>query len=310
MHCSADSVIGCGAEIGHRDNGRAMRITGATQLAGIMGWPVAHSRSPLLHGFWLDETGIDGAYLPLPVHPEDIERALRALPVLGFRGCNLTIPHKRAALAVADRVDPVARRIGAVNTIVVAPDGSLEASNTDVYGFRENLRDHAPDWEAGAGPAVVLGAGGSARAVVAALSDAGVGEIRLVNRTPSRAAALAGDLATKAMRITIHSWEQADRVLAGAGLLVNTTSLGMTGEPPLEFDLSALPIAAPVVDIVYVPLETGLLASARRRGHAVVDGLGMLLHQGRPGFEAWFGARVRVSPELRAAVVANLERKR
>ncbi len=287
-----------------------MRITGATQLAGIMGWPVAHSRSPLLHGFWLDESGIDGAYLPLPVHPQDIERALRALPVLGFRGCNLTIPHKRAALAIADRVDPVARRIGAANTIVVASDGSLEASNTDAYGFRENLRDYVPDWNAGSGPAVVLGAGGSARAVVAALGDAGVREIRIVNRTPSRAVALAGDLSTETMRITVHSWEQANRVLAGAGLLVNTTSLGMTGEPPLDLDLSALPVASPVVDIVYVPLETGLLAAARRRGHAVVDGLGMLLHQGRPGFEAWFGAQVWVSPQLRAAIVANLERKR
>ena len=287
-----------------------MIITGATQLAGIMGWPVAHSRSPVLHGFWLDETGVDGAYLPLPVRPEDIERALRALPVLGFRGCNLTIPHKRAALAVADRVDPMARRIGAVNTIVVAADGGLEASNTDAYGFRENLRDRVPDWAAASGPAVVLGAGGSARAVVAALDDAGVGEIRVVNRTLSRAAALAADLSTPAMRISVHSWEQANRVLAGAGLLVNTTSLGMTGEPPLDLDLSLLPLAAPVVDIVYVPLETGLLAAARRRGHPVVDGLGMLLHQGRPGFEAWFGAQVRVSAELRAAVVATLERRR
>ena len=287
-----------------------MKITGATQLAGIMGWPVAHSRSPLLHGFWLDETGVDGAYLPLPVRPEDIERALRALPVLGFRGCNLTIPHKRAALAVVDRVDPLARRIGAANTIVVAGDGSLEASNTDAYGFRENLRDSVPDWDAASGPGVVLGAGGSARAVVAALGDAGVGEIRLVNRTLSRAAAVAADLSTATTRITVHSWEEANWVLSGAGLLVNTTSLGMTGEPPLELDLSRLPLAAPVVDIVYVPLETGLLASARRRGHPVVDGLGMLLHQGRPGFEAWFGAPVRVSPELRAAILATLEQPR
>jgi len=287
-----------------------MKITGATQLAGIMGWPVAHSRSPLLHGFWLDETGVDGAYLPLPVRPEDIERALRALPVLGFRGCNLTIPHKRAALAVVDRVDPLARRIGAANTIVVAGDGSLEASNTDAYGFRENLCDSAPDWDATSGPGVVLGAGGSARAVVAALGDAGVGEIRLVNRTLSRASAVAADLSTATTRITVHSWEEANWVLSGAGLLVNTTSLGMTGEPPLELDLSRLPLAAPVVDIVYVPLETGLLASARRRGHPVVDGLGMLLHQGRPGFEAWFGAPVRVSPELRAAILATLEQPR
>jgi shikimate dehydrogenase len=283
-----------------------MRITGAARLAGIMGWPVAHSRSPLLHGFWLDETGVDGAYLPLPVRPGDIERALRALPVLGFRGCNLTIPHKQAALQVADRVDPLARRIGAVNTIVVAADGSLDAKNTDIYGFRENLRDRAPRWRPSAGAAVVLGAGGSARAVIAALGEAGVGEIRVVNRTRSRAEAVADDLATPATHISVHSWNEAGDVLDGAGLLVNTTSLGMAGEPPLALDLSALPQSAPVVDIVYVPLETGLLAAARRRGHPVVDGLGMLLHQGRPGFEAWFGAEVRVTPELRAAVVKTL----
>jgi shikimate dehydrogenase len=285
---------------------RIMKITGTTRLAGIMGWPVGHSRSPLLHGFWLEETGIDGAYLPLPVRPDDIEQALRSLPVLGFRGCNLTIPHKQAALGVADRVDPLARRIGAANTIVVAPDGSLEASNTDAYGFRENLRESVPDWDPAAGPAIILGAGGSARAVVAALADAGVGEIRLINRTRSRAEAVAGDLATAATRILVHSWDEANAVQDGAGLLVNTTSLGMAGEPALGLDLSPLPRSAPVVDIVYVPLETGLLASARRRGHPVVDGLGMLLHQGRPGFEAWFGAEVRVSRELRAAMLTTL----
>lgn len=283
-----------------------MKITGTTRLAGIMGWPVSHSRSPLLHGFWLDETGVDGAYLPLPVRPEHIESALRALPVLGFRGCNLTIPHKQAALRVADRVDPLARRVGAANTIVVAADGGLEATNTDAYGFRENLRDCVPDWDPSAGPAVVLGAGGSARAVVAALADAGVGELRLVNRTRSHADAVAADLSTAVTRISVHSWRETSDVQDGAGLLVNTTSLGMAGEPPLGLDLSALPKSAPVVDIVYVPLQTGLLASARRRGHPVVDGLGMLLHQGRPGFEAWFGAEVRVGPELRAAVLANL----
>lgn len=283
-----------------------MKITGTTQLAGIMGWPVAHSRSPLLHGFWLDEAGIDGAYLPLPVRPENIEQALRALPALGFRGCNLTIPHKQSALRVADRVDPLARRIGAANTIVVAADGSLEASNTDVYGFRENLRDRAPDWDPSAGPAVVLGAGGSARAVTAALTDAGVGEIRLVNRTRSRAEALAADLATSATGISIHSWDGVDATLDGAGLLVNTTSLGMAGEPPLALDLLRMPRSAPVVDIVYVPLETGLLAMARQHGHPIVDGLGMLLHQGRPGFAAWFGREVRVSSELRAAIMATL----
>jgi shikimate dehydrogenase len=283
-----------------------MKITGATRLAGIMGWPVAHSRSPLLHGFWLEKSGVDGAYLPLPVRPEHIAEALRALPILGFRGCNLTIPHKQAALSVVDRVEPAARRIGAVNTIVVAPDGSLEAQNTDAFGFRENLREAVPDWDPGSGPAVVLGAGGSARAVVAALTDAGISEIRIVNRTVSRAAALARDLGSPETSINVHPWSDVNRVQRDAGLLVNTTSLGMTGEPPLVLDLSPLPPSAPVVDIVYVPLETSLLAAARRRGHPVVDGLGMLLHQGRPGFEAWFGTPAKVTPELRAAIVGSL----
>ena len=287
-----------------------MRITGRTRLAGIMGWPVAHSRSPALHNFWIEENGVDAAYLPLPVRPEQLEQALRALPVIGFRGCNLTIPHKQLALAVVDRVEPLARRIGAVNTVVVAPDGKLIAWNTDAFGFRENLRETVPDWDPAARPAVVLGAGGSARAVVVALSDAGVVEIRLVNRTISRADALARDLATTATRISVHPWSEVSAVQRGAGLLVNTTSLGMTGEPPLDLDLSQLPLSAPVIDIVYVPLETGLLAAARQRGHVVVDGLGMLLHQGRPGFEAWFGAPVRVTAELRAAMVASLVKPR
>src|SRR5260370_13207561 len=282
-----------------------MKIVGTTRLAGIMGWPVAHSRSPLLHGFWLNETRTDGAYVPLPVRPEHIEPALRALAILGFRGCNLTIPHKQAALNVAERVEASARRMGAVNTIVVAPDGTLEARNTDMFGFRENLREAVPHWRPAAGPAVILGAGGSARAVVAALTDAGVSEIRIVNRTLSRAEIVASDLETSATRITVHPWSEVSNVQRHAGLLVNTTSLGMIGEPPLNLDL-LLPPTAPVVDIVYVPLETDLLSAARRRGNPVVDGLGMLLHQGRPGFEAWFCASVRVDPQLRATIVATL----
>jgi len=280
-----------------------MPITGAARLAGIMGWPVAHSRSPALHGFWLAEHGIDGVYVPLAVEPSRIEQALRALPALGFRGCNLTIPHKQAALAVMDRVDPFARRIGAMNTVIVAADGSLEGSNTDVFGFRENLREQAPNWDAKAGPAVVLGGGGSARSVVAALIAAGAPEIRLVNRTAAHAEALARDLAQAEARITIHAWETRNAVLRDAGILVNTTSLGMDKEPPLHIDINGLPLSAVVVDIVYVPLETGLLAAARQRGHPVVDGLGMLLHQGRPGFEAWFGVAVGVTPALRAAIL-------
>ncbi len=283
-----------------------MRITGKTRLAGIMGWPIAHSRSPALHNFWLDEHGIDGVYVPLPVRPEQLAQALRALPALGFRGCNLTLPHKQRALSIVDRVDPPARRVGAINTVIVAADGSLEGRNTDVYGFRESLRDSVPDWNPAAGPASVLGAGGAARAVVAALIEAGVGEIRVANRTEGHAEGMAEDLAVAPSRISIHPWKARDGVLQDAGLLVNTTSLGMIGQPELAIDLAQLPLSAVVVDIVYVPIETALLAAARRRGHRTVDGLGMLLHQGRPGFEAWFGTPVRVTRELRAAVMTTL----
>lgn len=285
-----------------------MRITGRTKLAGIMGWPVTHSRSPALHNFWIDEHAIDGAYVPLAVRPEHLTQALRSLPALGFRGCNLTQPHKQAALAIVDKVELGARRIGAINTIIVLPDGSLEGRNTDAFGFRENLRERAPDWAPSTGPAVVLGAGGGARGVIAALIEARVEEIRIVNRTLARAEQVARDLAGPATRLTAVPWSDLEPVLQGAGLLVNTTSLGMNGEPLLEIDLSPLPPNAVVADIVYVPLETPLLGAARERGHRVVDGLGMLLHQGRPGFEAWFGSPVQVTRELRAAVLTTLAR--
>ncbi len=287
-----------------------MRITGRTRLAGIMGWPVGHSRSPQLHGFWLEQYGIDGAYLPLPVRPEHLPEALRALPILGFRGCNLTIPHKEKALLLVDRVDAEARRIGAVNTIIVTEEGKLEGRNTDSLGFRQNLLECAPEWDGRRAAAVVLGAGGASRAVVAALLDLGVPGVRLVNRSRERALALGRDLGGTEGAISVHAWEERSRLLAGAGLLVNTTNLGMEGEAPLELDLDRLPLSAPVADLVYAPLETALLAAAREKGHRVIDGLGTLLHQGRPGFEAWFGVAVSVTPAQRAAVAATLKESR
>lgn len=279
-----------------------MILTGEARLAGVLGWPVAHSRSPRLHGYWIDRLGLDAAYLPLAVAPEHLAQAVRALPRLGFRGANLTIPHKEAVLPLLDAIDPLAARIGAVNTLVIDEAGRITGRNTDAFGFLENLRRNAPSWRPAAGPATVIGAGGAARAVIAALIEAGVPEIRLVNRSRVRAEQLAATLGGP-----IHVAEWADRAeqLDGAALLVNTTSLGMHGQPPLDLDLAALPVAAVVTDIVYVPLETPLLAAARRRGHPVVDGLGMLLWQAVPGFEAWFGVRPEVDEALRAFVMAG-----
>ena len=282
-----------------------MILSGKARLAGVMGWPIAHSRSPRLHGFWLERYGIDGAYVPLAVRPERLEQALRALPALGFRGTNLTLPHKEAALAVLDEVDEAAQRIGAVNTVAVGEDGRLRGWNTDAFGFIEHLRSVVPDWRPAAGPAVVLGAGGSARAVCAALIGSGVPAIRLVNRTLSRAAALAAAIGGNIFPLP---WGDRAAALADAALLVNTTVLGMTGQPPLDIDLGELPRSAIVNDIVYIPLETPLLRTAAARGNRTVDGLGMLLHQARPGFAAWFGVEPTVDAELCAFVLGDLPR--
>lgn len=279
-----------------------MRLTGKATIAGVMGWPVAHSRSPMLHGFWLETYKIDGAYLPFPVHPENIETALRALPALGIAGVNVTVPHKEAALRICDSVDPTARRIGAVNTIIVEKDGSLSGSNTDAFGFMENLKSDS-DWRADSRPVLVVGAGGAARAVVSALADEGVTDIRIFNRTKARAEALASDFADRA---STGEWATLDSALEDTSLLVNTTILGMSGQPELEIDLTALPGDAIVNDIVYVPIRTKLLQAARCRGNATVDGLGMLLHQARPGFAAWFGHEPDVTPALRDVILADL----
>ena len=276
-------------------------LSGHARLAGVFGHPVTHSRSPRLHGFWLQRYGIDGAYIPLGVAPGGFGAAVRALVDLGFRGANVTIPHKLAAFEICDAVAPFARRAGAVNTLIFR-DGRIEGSNTDGFGFLESIREAAPGWRADAGPAVLLGAGGAARAIAAALLDAGVPRVTLVNRTAAKAEALARDLGGP-----IHV---ADRPpLEDAALLVNTTSLGMQGQPGLEVDLAPLPASAVVADIVYVPLETRLLAAARARGLVAVDGLGMLLHQARPGFEAWFGVAPEVDQALRDVVAADIPKR-
>ncbi len=272
-------------------------------LAGVMGWPIAHSRSPKIHNYWLKLHGLEGFYAPLAVEPGKLAAALRALAPLGFSGCNLTIPHKEAALKLVDRTGPTATRVGAVNCVLVEADGSLTGCNYDGFGFTASLHAAAPRWRANAAPAVVIGAGGGARAVVAGLMDAGATEIRLFNRTFARARALAGEFGAP---VAAYPWEERREGLAGAGLLVNTTSQGMIGQAPLDIALDALPASALVADIVYAPLETPLLAAARRAGLQTVDGLGMLLHQARPAFRDWFGIMPEATPDLRALIAATL----
>lgn len=272
-------------------------------LAGVMGWPVMHSRSPLLHNHWFEEYRLAGTYVPLAIPPERLAAALRALAPLGFAGCNLTIPHKEQAMTIVDEVDKAARRIGAISCVVVHADGRLSGFNNDAYGFVQNVLQQQPAWRADAGPAVVVGAGGGARAVVDSLATRGAPEIRVVNRTRPRAEALAQAFGTPVRAV---DWDERERALEGAAILVNTTSQGMVGQPALDLQLDRLPAGALVCDIVYVPLETPLLAAARRRGNPAVDGLGMLLHQARPAWQAWFGLDPQVTPALRARLEATL----
>ena len=274
-----------------------------TPLAGVMGWPISHSLSPTLHGYWLREHRILGDYLLLAVPPDELEVAIRGLPSQGYKGVNLTVPHKEKALKFCDELDEPAQRIGAVNMVTVTESGKLAGRNTDGIGFLENLK-FGSKWRPGDGPAVVLGAGGAARAIVASLIEAGVPAISICNRTQSRSEVLADSFGEKC---TPKHWVDRGVVLAEAGLLVNTTSLGMTGQPPLEIELSALPSDAVVNDIVYAPLETRLLAAAHARGNPTVDGLGMLLYQARPAFKTWFGVMPEVSDGLRRFVQKKLD---
>ena len=269
-------------------------------LAGVIGVPIAHSRSPRLHGYWLRKYGLPGFYIPMEVPEEKLTETLRLLPELGFVGLNVTIPYKEKVLQIADLVTDRATLIGAANTLIFRKDGKIHADNTDGYGFLENLRQNAPDWDPKAGPAVVFGAGGAARAVLATLLETGVPEIILTNRTRHRADLLARDLGT---RVRVVDWLQAGNVLEAATTVVNTTSLGMVGKPEFRVPLDGLQPGTLVTDLVYTPLETRLLKVAAAQGCVTVDGLGMLLHQAVPGFERWFGKRPEVDEATRAAVL-------
>lgn len=271
--------------------------------ACVIGWPVEHSRSPAIHGYWLKHYGIEGAYEKEAVRPEELEGFLTGLAARGYVGANVTLPHKEAALRIAQSADAAAQAIGAANTLWLDDDGLLHAGNTDAYGFMTNLDTEAPRWREGCDVAMVLGAGGAARAILHGLIEAGVPRILLTNRTAAKAEDLARRFGSSVEAI---GWEDKDSALSACSLLVNTTSLGMTGQPPLDIAVAALPASAVAADIVYVPLETPLLAAARARGLTAVDGLGMLLHQAVPGFERWFGVRPEVTPDLRAHVVATL----
>jgi len=270
-------------------------------LAGVIGSPIAHSKSPVLHQHWLKSYGLEGFYIPMDVSQENLADVIRTLPQMGFVGVNLTIPHKVAVLEMADIVTDRAALIGAANTLIFRRDGKIHADNTDGYGFIENLRHGAPDWDPAAGPAAVIGAGGASRAVVASLLDAGVREIRLSNRTRNRADVLKQEFGA---RVKVIDWVKAGNMMEDAMTVVNTTSLGMIGKPEFRVPLDALSPAAVVTDLVYTPLETEFLKKAAEKGCTTVDGLGMLLHQAVPAFERWFGERPEVDDALRKAVLS------
>lgn len=271
-------------------------------LAGVMGWPVAHSRSPVIHNHWIAKHGLKGAYVQLSVQPEQLGDAIRGLKALGFAGCNVTVPHKVRAMQWMDELHPVAQRMKAINTIVVREDGSLLGMNNDGAGYVQSLLDADAAWRGDTGPVLVLGSGGAARAIVVALLDEGAPEIRLANRTRDKALELAHEFGP---RVTVVDWSERSEAMAGISLLINTTTLGMHGQDPLDVRLDALPQTAMVSDAIYIPLQTPLLTAARERGHRTVNGLGMLLNQARPAFEAWFGVMPEITPELRAAIQAT-----
>lgn len=269
-------------------------------LAGVIGSPISHSKSPRLHGHWLRRYGLNGFYIPMDIAQSDLEQAVRMLPRLGFVGINVTVPHKETVLGLADLVTDRAALIGAANTLIFRRDGKIHADNTDGYGFVQNLRQNAPDWSPKSGPAAVFGAGGAARAVVASLIETGVPELRISNRTRARAEALRAEFGAK---VHVYDWVQAGNMLDGAATVVNTSALGMVGKPDLRVPLDGLSRTAVVNDLVYTPLQTTLLQRAAEIGCTTVDGLGMLLHQAAPAFERWFGIRPEVDDDLRRVML-------
>ena len=271
-------------------------------IAGLLGWPVAHSRSPVVHNHWIAQHGLAGRYVLFAVLPEKLGAAVRGLSALGLRGCNVTTPHKQAVMALVDHVDPLAERIGAVNTIVVEEDGSLRGFNNDGNGFVQSVRDAKPDWRPDTGPIAIIGAGGAARAVIASLAVQGAREIRVVNRTFERAKALQDRFGPP---VTAVRWDDRDHVLEDVALLVNATNQGMAGQPALDLGLTRLAANAIVGDLIYVPRETPLLHAARARGNPTLNGLGMLLNQARPAFHAWFGVMPEITPDLIRAIEAT-----
>jgi shikimate dehydrogenase len=275
-------------------------------LAGVMGYPVAHSRSPVIHNHWIAQYGLRGSYVLLPVQPDQLSDALGGLKALGFAGCNVTIPHKVQAMKAMDWLHPVAKQMGAINTIVVQENGALHGFNNDGFGYIQSIKDAKPNWKASDGPITVLGAGGAARAIVLSLINEGAKEIRLINRTQSKAQGLADEFEQYAASVVkVYDWSERSQALAGVAMLINSTNQGMHGQPELDISLEELPVTALVSDAIYIPLETPLLLSAKKRGNQTVNGLGMLLNQARPAFEAWYGVKPEITAELMRAIAAT-----
>jgi len=270
------------------------------KLAGVMGWPIAQSRSPILHNYWIEKYNLNGRYVPLAVRPERLADAIRGLPALGFRGCNLTMPHKQLAMTMVDSLTDTAKRIGAINCIVVGDDGKMSGTNNDGNGYVLSVQEVAPHWKPSDGPIAILGAGGAARAIIVALLERGVKEIRLINRTFEKAERLAKEFGPAVKPL---AWDKRSDAIGDVALLANATDQGMLGKSALDISLDKLSKQTLVSDLIYVPPETPFLAAAKARGNVTINGLGMLLHQARPAFQAWFGVLPEITSDLRTKIM-------